>query len=123
VPTKAHATAKKKGGYDFLIVANRLPVDRVEQPDGSVDWQPSPGGLVTAMEPVMRSTGGAWIGWAGSPGDAPEPFDAGGIRLLPVSLSAKEVVDYYEGFSNATLWPLYHDVIAPPQFHRRWWDA
>ena len=31
--------------------------------------------------------------------------------------------DYYEGFCNATLWPLYRDVIAPPEFHRRWWDA
>ena len=31
--------------------------------------------------------------------------------------------DYYEGFSNDTLWPLYHDVIAPPSYHRDWWDA
>ena len=31
--------------------------------------------------------------------------------------------DYYEGFCNATLWPLYHDVIAQPEFHREWWDA
>src|SRR5699024_8232356 len=30
---------------------------------------------------------------------------------------------YYEGFSNATLWPLYHDVDAHPEFHREWWDA
>ena len=31
--------------------------------------------------------------------------------------------DYYEGFSNDTLWPLYHDVIAPPTYHREWWDV
>jgi alpha,alpha-trehalose-phosphate synthase [UDP-forming] len=45
------------------------------------------------------------------------------MRLVGVSLSAEEVRDYYEGFSNDTLWPLYHDVIAPPRFRRAWWDA
>jgi trehalose 6-phosphate synthase len=40
-----------------------------------------------------------------------------------VGLSAADVRDFYEGFSNATLWPLYHDVIAPPVFRRPWWDA
>ena len=44
---------------DLVIVANRLPVDRVVHDDGSVDWRPSPGGLVTAMEPVMRTHDGA----------------------------------------------------------------
>jgi trehalose 6-phosphate synthase len=111
------------GGFDFVVVANRLPVDRVTEPDGSEGWRQSPGGLVTALEPVMRRADGAWVGWSGSSGEAPEPFDASGMRLVPVGLSAEEVVDYYEGFSNATLWPLYHDVIAPPEFHRDWWDA
>ena len=109
--------------YDFVVVANRLPVDRVETPDGSVEWKRSPGGLVTAMEPVMQAADGAWVGWSGSPGEAPEPFDADGMHLVGVPLSAEEVENYYEGFSNATLWPLYHDVIAPPQFHRHWWDT
>ena len=39
------------------------------------------------------------------------------------TLSSQEVEEYYEGFSNATLWPLYHDVIATPEFHREWWDS
>ena len=38
------------------------------------------------------------------------------------SLSAEDVAEYYEGFSNATLWPLYHDVIVKPIYHREWWD-
>src|SRR5215218_4220915 len=108
---------------DFVVVANRLPVDRVEQPDGSVGWQPSPGGLVAALEPVMRAGDGAWVGWSGAPGEADDPFDADGMHLVPVGLSESEVADYYAGFSNATLWPLYHDVIAPPVFHRQWWKA
>ncbi len=109
--------------FDLVIVANRLPVDRVEGPDGDVEWRRSPGGLVTAMESVMTDRDGAWVGWAGSAGDAPEPFTEQGMYLRPVPLSEDEVGAYYEGFSNDTLWPIYHDVIVPAQFHRQWWQA
>jgi len=110
---------------ELVIVANRLPVDRVVEPDGTVGWRRSPGGLVAAIEPVMRANHGAWIGW---PGGAEaqadlEPFVEDGLWLVPVGLSAREVEEFYEGFSNATLWPLYHDVVAKPEFHREWWDA
>ena len=108
---------------DFVIAANRLPVDRREGPDGQPIWQRSPGGLVTAMDSVMSGREGVWVGWAGDPGEAPDPFEDGGMWLHPVSLSAQEVEDYYEGFSNDTLWPIYHDVIVPATFHRHWWDA
>jgi trehalose 6-phosphate synthase len=104
------------------VVASRLPVDRVDTPDGT-EWRPSPGGLVTALEPVMREAHGAWVGWPGSAGEAPEPFDADGMHLVSVGLSESEVADFYEGFCNATLWPLYHDVIAPPVFRRDWWES
>ncbi|HJQ03062.1 MAG TPA: trehalose-6-phosphate synthase [Jatrophihabitans sp.] len=119
----ARGSAHPVGEYDFVIVANRLPVDQVTEPDGSTAWRRSPGGLVTALEPVMRKTDGAWVGWTGGPGPAPEPFDESGMRLIAVALSDEEIRDYYEGFSNATLWPLYHDVIAPPRFRRTWWEA
>jgi trehalose 6-phosphate synthase len=105
------------------VAASRLPVDRVDGPGGETEWQPSPGGLVTALEPVMRQADGVWIGWPGAAGDPPGPFDAAGMHLFAVGLSAAEVRDYYEGFCNATIWPLYHDVIVPPVFHRRWWEA
>jgi len=108
---------------NFVVVASRLPVDRVEGPDGQPEWQASPGGLVTALEPVMRAAGGAWIGWSGDAGPAPGAFQADGLHLVGLALSETEVRQFYEGFCNATLWPLYHDVIAPPQFHRRWWEA
>lgn len=109
--------------HDLVVVANRLPVDRRILPDGSASWQPSPGGLVAALEPVMQQNAGAWVGWAGAPGDAPEPFHARGIRLIPVNLDQNDVADFYEGMSNGSLWPLYHDVIVSPQFHRHWWEA
>jgi len=108
---------------DLVIVANRLPVDRVQNSDGTTGWRPSPGGLVSAIEPVMRAGDGVWIGWPGGTETGLEPFEAEGLQLVPVGLSAEEVTGFYEGFSNGTLWPLYHDVVAKPEYHREWWDA
>jgi trehalose 6-phosphate synthase len=107
----------------FVVVANRLPVDRVERPDGTADWRPSPGGLVTAFDPIMHKRHGAWVGWHGAADEELEPFEDDGLMLVPVALSSSEVADYYEGFSNATLWPLYHDAVATPQFRREWWET
>jgi trehalose 6-phosphate synthase len=158
-----------RGGFGFVVVANRLPVDRVDPEDPDAGWRPSPGGLVAAVTPVMRQADGVWVGWPGAPGEVrdpdgtsaperdelhhqdqdhhqdqgqgpgrdrsegrvqgfdpgpvPESFEVDGIHVAPVALAADDIEDYNEGFSNATLWPLYHDVIVPPQFHRGWWDA
>ncbi len=109
--------------YDMIVVSNRLPVDYEEGPGGETRWKGSPGGLVTALEPVMRAADGAWIGWTGVADREFDPFEHDGISIIPVPLSAQELEEYYEGFSNDTLWPLYHDVIAPPRFHREWWEA
>ncbi|WP_209323877.1 alpha,alpha-trehalose-phosphate synthase (UDP-forming) [Brevibacterium renqingii] len=110
------------GDSDFVVVANRLPVDR--DPDGeNGGWRTSPGGLVTAVAPVMKAQEGAWIGWTGVPDEDFAPFSIDGMHLTPVTLTSEDVRRYYEGFSNATLWPLYHDVIVPPEYHRTWWDA
>jgi trehalose 6-phosphate synthase len=86
--------------------------------------------LVTALEPLLRRRRGAWVGWPGVPEsdvdvdvdvqDKPILLDE--LRLHPVRLSNDDVEQYYEGFSNATLWPLYHDVIVKPIYHREWWD-
>jgi len=110
-------------GYDFVVVANRLPVDVTVDDDGGTTWTRSPGGLVTALNPVMAAASGAWVGWGGAPDHDLEPFEVDGTELIPVSLSAEDVEKFYEGFSNDTLWPLYHDVISPPTFHRHWWEA
>jgi trehalose 6-phosphate synthase len=108
---------------DLVIVANRLPVDRVVHADGSSTWRRSPGGLVSALAPVMAANEGAWIGWPGDVVDDLDVFEHDGITLVPVAISQQEYEEYYEGFSNATLWPLYHDLVAKPEFHREWWDA
>ena len=111
------------GSADLVIVANRLPVDRVTDDDGTPGWRTSPGGLVTALEPVLRANDGTWIGWPGGEEQDLEPFEFDGLDLVPMTMSAEEIENFYEGFSNATLWPLYHDVVAKPEFHREWWDS
>jgi trehalose 6-phosphate synthase len=105
-----------------VVVANRLPIDMERLPDGSLTWKRSPGGLVTALEPLLRRQRGAWIGWPGIVDGPEEPIIEEDLQLVPVRLSADDVAEYYEGFSNATLWPLYHDVIVKPIYHREWWD-
>ncbi len=113
------------GAADLVILANRLPVDQVQTSTGEIGWRRSPGGLVSALDPVMRTHDGAWIGWPGvaDNGTPLAPFVEDGLTLVPVGLSEQEVEEFYEGFCNATLWPLYHDVVAPPEFHREWWDS
>ncbi|MEV7660732.1 trehalose-6-phosphate synthase [Paenarthrobacter sp. NPDC089316] len=120
-PTKKPTASK----FEFMVVSNRLPVDRCSDADGDGGdgWRRSPGGLVTALAPMMTKSDGAWVGWHGAPDETVRPFSHEGMDLVPVQLSSHEVELYYEGFSNATIWPLYHDVIAPPEFHRTWWDS
>ena len=107
---------------DFLVVANRLPVDLEPDPEGGPGtWHRSPGGLVTALEPILRHANGAWVGWPGTPDVDLDPFIEDGLTLHPVGLTEIEVAEYYEGFSNTSLWPLYHDAVVTPTFDRRWW--
>ena len=119
---RGDAGSARSGNSDFVVVANRLPIDMERLPDGGTTWKRSPGGLVTALEPLLRKHRGAWIGWPGVVDGPEEPITEDGLQLYPVRLSAEDVSEYYEGFSNATLWPLYHDVIVKPIYHREWWN-
>ncbi|MEX2290259.1 MAG: trehalose-6-phosphate synthase [Mycobacteriales bacterium] len=101
-----------------VAVANRLPVHA-----GDDGWQLSPGGLVTALRPVMSVRSGAWVGWDGGTKDTPARLPELSIGLAPVSLTATQVRDYYHGFANRTLWPLLHHAIEKPVFERSWWAA
>ena len=70
---------------ELTVVANRLPVRR--KGDG---WITSPGGLVTALKPVLEN-GGAWVGWSGDT-EHYEPFVQDGIRITPVPIDAQLAV-------------------------------
>ncbi|HSG82299.1 MAG TPA: trehalose-6-phosphate synthase [Gemmatimonadota bacterium] len=102
-----------------VIVANRLPVSRAKVKGG--EWTRSPGGLVSALVPIIQRTGGAWIGWTGTTGTAPAPFRHDDIDLIPVGITRAQLESFYDGFCNGTLWPLYHGSIREPEYHRRWW--
>jgi alpha,alpha-trehalose-phosphate synthase [UDP-forming] len=61
------------------------------------------------------------VGWSGNPDSQHEPFDFDGIRQRPVTLTSEEVDGFYYGFCNGTLWPLYHDALVNPEYHRHTW--
>jgi alpha,alpha-trehalose-phosphate synthase [UDP-forming] len=104
----------------LVVVSNRLPVRRGQ--DGS--WRIAAGGLVTAMRPVMDRSGGIWVGWDGGDGGVPERIDdLPTVRIGDVQLTADEVEAYYHGFSNRTLWPLLHDLVAQPVIDHAWWEV
>jgi trehalose 6-phosphate synthase len=101
-----------------VAVANRLPVQH-----GDDGWELSPGGLVTALRPVMSTHRGAWVGWDGGTRGMPQALPDSSIQLAPIGLSAAQVRGYYHGFANATLWPLLHNAIEKPRLERGWWFA
>lgn len=117
----------RSGGAQLVVVANRLPVRQVENPDDPTEfhWEVSPGGLVAALKPSLADFDDvAWIGWTGHIGvELTERFSHENLELIPVPLSAKEKELHYEGMSNGTFWPLYHDKVRAPEFHRTWWDG
>ena len=101
-----------------VVIANRLPIAY----DGETgEWSPSPGGLVSALTPILQQTRGSWVGWSGIADQRFDPFTHSDINQVPVPLTRVEYEDFYVGFCNGTLWPLYHDSVRAPQFHRHWW--
>jgi trehalose 6-phosphate synthase/phosphatase len=112
-----HATARRP----VLVVSNRLPYTMRRGGDGP-EWVRSPGGLASALDTVLCERGGTWIGGRSgadaSAGEPPTPY-----RLLPIPLTDGEVRRYYHGFSNRTLWPLFHSFVDRTRFDRRDWEA
>lgn len=102
----------------IVVAANRLPVMRTDE-----GWAPSPGGLVRALLPMLRESGGTWVGWTGDIDDNAEQFAVDGVDLHPVQISAEEIELYYEGFSNDGLWPLYHDALRESTYDAEQWEA
>jgi trehalose 6-phosphate synthase/phosphatase len=112
----------------LLVISNRLPVIVIS--DGE-QWnvQPSSGGLITALAPVMRRNRGMWVGWPGCGTEAPaasllkEYSSRSDYVLKPVSLTDEEVHKFYRGFSNQTIWPLFHDLLGYCTFDAEQWNS
>jgi len=114
------------GAAPLVVVSNRLPF-RAQREVGGLSLMRSTGGLVSALEPALERRGGVWIGW---PGATREEAEAAGGMVLPasgriryraVSLSASEVAQYYGGFANRTLWPLFHYFVGATSIDGATW--
>jgi trehalose 6-phosphate synthase len=121
---------RKNGeGIRFVAVSNRLPVVLERTPENGWRARSSPGGLVTALAPVLRDRGGMWIGWPGTTEqtDLTTPMEAAsrdtGYRLHPVALTEEEVEGFYHGFANSVLWPLFHDLVTRCDFSPEFWHT
>ncbi|MEJ2524458.1 MAG: trehalose-6-phosphate synthase [Desulfuromonadales bacterium] len=105
----------------LVVVSNRLPI-AISQEGGSWQIKPGAGGLVTALEPLMKRNRGVWIGWPGCGPEAPLDrlvtrfAEEHGYELKTVPLEEQEVEKYYRGFSNEALWPLFHDLLGNCHF-------
>jgi trehalose 6-phosphate synthase len=119
---KGRVSSRDSAKADLVVVANRLPVQHSTS-SGDEAWKPSPGGLVSALTAVLQNQNGLWIGWPGTSEHEALPASYEGIRLKAVDITTEEYENFYLGFSNATLWPLYHDAIRAPTFHRHWWQT
>src|SRR5690606_18653274 len=112
-----------------LIVSNRLPLN-VSVENGEVKVSPSVGGLATGMKSIHQNSESIWIGWAGIASDDLDASTEMKIKELsekekciPVSLSEQELEEYYYGFSNRILWPLFHYFTEYAHFDEVYWEA
>lgn len=114
--------------HKLIVVSNRLPFVFSIGADGNWQGKPGSGGLVSAMLPVLRHRGGTWIGWPGTSSASADLDEAVtkmsadvGYTLKPVHLTGDEVHDFYHGFSNEVVWPLFHDLQSLCNFDPVYW--
>jgi len=110
-----------------LIVSNRLPTKVLRTEEG-LTFQPSEGGLATGLGSIYRQGDNLWIGWPGL--FVQEAAEEAHIRqelradnMAPVFLTEAEIRDFYEGFSNSTLWPTFHYFSEFAVYEQAHWDA
>jgi trehalose 6-phosphate synthase/phosphatase len=110
-----------------LIVSNRLPT-KVLRTDEGLTFQPSEGGLATGLGSIYRQGDNLWIGWPGLFVQGAEEeehirqeLDAD--NMAPVFLTEDEIRDFYEGFSNGTLWPTFHYFTGLATYEQSHWEA
>ena len=112
-----------------MVVSNRLPVT-LKRSGQTWRTEHSAGGLATAMTPILKATGGIWIGWDG---DASGVWDekrhsvlqqwSEGDGYIAVELPPEVASGFYDGFSNQALWPLLHHFTSLMKFDPSHWDA
>ncbi|OGW86485.1 MAG: trehalose-6-phosphate synthase [Omnitrophica bacterium RIFCSPHIGHO2_02_FULL_46_11] len=113
------------------MASNRQPYSHVLK-SGKIICQRQPGGLVTAMNPVMQAVRGTWIAAGTSPYDRQVLDEQHKVKLPPENpsyslrrlfLSKEETNEYYYGYCNSGLWPLCHISYTRPVFLTSDWKA
>lgn len=110
-----------------IIVSNRLPV-KIKRTNGKLDYLPSEGGLATGLGSIYKQGGNIWVGWPGLAVQKTKEKTAITKHLRtenmkPVFLSVQEIEDFYEGFSNETLWPNFHYFNQYTVYDENLWKA
>ncbi len=113
----------------LLVVSNRLSVSVAKKGEG-VSFRPSTGGLATGLASLSKSYERVWIGWPGIPSEklTPAARDEASQKLAekncyPVFFSEEEIKNYYDGFCNKTIWPLFHYFPLRTIYEDRYWQA
>lgn len=109
-----------------IIVSNRLPV-KVSEKEGELNFSPSEGGLATGLGSIYKQGNNVWVGWPGIITDNPLVQEEvttklAAQNLLPIFLSQEEINQYYEGFSNEILWPIFHYMPTYAKYHHSYWE-
>src|SRR5881227_167367 len=112
----------------LIVVSNRLPFALDSTGEDLWTVTPAAGGLVSAVEPVLRERGGTWIGWPGTAGEVPktplaEATRGAGYKVVPVALSETDRDEFYYGYSNEVIWPLFHDLQNFCNFEPGYWQT
>ncbi|HEY8399888.1 MAG TPA: bifunctional alpha,alpha-trehalose-phosphate synthase (UDP-forming)/trehalose-phosphatase [Cytophagaceae bacterium] len=110
-----------------IIVSNRLPVS-IQKKEDKLTYHPSAGGLATGLGSIYKSGDNIWLGWPGIYLDNEEnklevTQELAKENMAPVYLTQKDIEDFYEGFSNSTLWPLFHYFPKYCVFEQSTWQA
>jgi trehalose 6-phosphate synthase/phosphatase len=110
-----------------IIISNRLPT-KVQRAADGLHFQPSEGGLATGLGSIYQADGNVWVGWPGLfVEDAAEQAQVterlANDSMAPVFLTEAEIHDYYEGFSNGTLWPTFHYFSEFATYVPAHWEA
>jgi trehalose 6-phosphate synthase/phosphatase len=112
-----------------IIVSNRLPL-QISIEDDKLEVSPSVGGLATGMKSVHSEGNGVWVGWTGITDEElnPKLRDAVKKRIaeeqcVAVNLTENDIEEYYLGFSNKTLWPLFHYFMEYTVFETKEWET
>jgi len=113
----------------ILVIANRLPFS-ITKRAGEFHFRPSPGGLAVGLSSLPESYERLWVGWPGITTEKLTAEDKGQIgetlaaeNCIPIFLSKKQIEQYYLGFCNKTIWPLFHYFPVSTIFEDHFWKT